>query len=109
MNYLFALLPLVLICSTALANEPQKTACNQPTIPQPLASDLVIKYFDKHVLQYKACITKFVDEQTAISKTSTDVAVANAAHDAAEAAIKESNDFIAAIDERNSHTQQGDQ
>lgn len=106
MKYLFALLPFLFIYSTVLAEESVTNNCKQPAIPQPLASDLVVKYFDKHVLQYKACITKFVADQTAISKTSKDVAAANAAHDAAEAAIKEANDFIAAIDERNSHTQQ---
>jgi len=83
-----------LISSPAMADEPAKSNCALPTIPIPQASDLVNKYYHKHVKEYNACIAKFIDEQEAISKNSPDVVKANAAHDAADAAIKEHNQFI---------------
>jgi len=43
---------------------------------------------------YKECINKFAREQQEISNSTVDVAKANAAHDAGEAAIQEFNDYM---------------
>jgi hypothetical protein len=89
------------VCTNALADDLTPNNCKQPTIPSTLASDTVKIYFEKHNKQYKLCMKQFVDDQRALSKSSQDVAVANRAHDSAEAAIKEFNDFTDALNERN--------
>ena len=102
MKYLLSILSATFLLSTsAMADEPVKHPCNIPVVPIPQASDVVVKYFNKHVLEYKTCIAKFVEEQSAISKSNPDPVIANAAHDAAEATIKEYNAFMALLDERN--------
>lgn len=80
--------------------------CKAPNIPIPQASDVVVKFFNKRVETFKKCIEKFVDEQRSASKTTTDVTKANMAHDAAERATKQYNDFMAELNERNSHIDQ---
>ena len=101
MKPLILLILATLISSTAMADEPAKHNCTKPVIPIPQASDLVNKYFHKHLKEYDACMAKFTDEQEAIAKNSANVGKANAAHDAAEAAIKEHNDFIEEVNARN--------
>lgn len=91
---MFATVP----CSAA---DPVKHNCEQPTIPITQASDMVLRYFNKRSEKYKACISKFVEEQRAISVKATDVVTANAAHDAAEAAILEYNNYMEKLNERN--------
>jgi hypothetical protein len=98
-----ALIPLMfatLFSSTAMADEPAKSNCTRPVIPPAIASDLVNKYYHKHVKEFDKCVAKFIDEQEAISKNSTDAAKANAAHDAADAAIKDHNEFIEEVNAR---------
>jgi hypothetical protein len=84
----------------ALAEEAPKNPCEKPALPNSQASEMVIKYFNKRVGAYKVCIDKFVDEQRAFAKQSTDVTKANQAFDAAEVAQKEYN---ALVEELNAH------
>jgi hypothetical protein len=119
MKQLISLSASALICMAALYGTPAmaddsapaaapKHECQQPVIPMETASDVVRKYFEKKHKKYSECITKFVDEQSAIAKNSTDVAKANQAHDAAEAAIKEYNDFMAILTERETRMHEND-
>ena len=97
------LIPLIfatLISSSAMADEPIKSNCTRPVIPIQSASDLVNKYFHKHVKEFDTCVAKFIDEQETISKTSPDIAKANAAHDAAEATIKDHHEFSEEVNAR---------
>ena len=89
-----------LISNQTFADDLAKSSCVQPIIPQPYASDVVLKQFEKKMDKYKTCITKFIDEQQDLSKSSPDTVKANLAHDAAQSAIKEYNDFMAARNER---------
>lgn len=81
--------------------------CNQPVIPQLQASETVRHFFEKKSKAYKECISKFVDAQKAIYSTTQDPAIALASHGAAEAAINEYNQFQSALNEQNSHTEEG--
>jgi len=101
MKTISALVLALLFSAHAFAGEQTNSECKIPTIPIPQASDVVVKYFNKHREAYEKCINKFVKEQQEIVKTEKDVAKANAAHDAAEAAIKEYNNFMAELKERN--------
>lgn len=83
------------------AEEAPKNPCHQPVMPNSQSSDIVIKYFSKHMREYKTCIDKFVKEQRAISTLATDVNGASKAFEAAEAAQKEYN---AIADELNART-----
>jgi hypothetical protein len=73
------------------ADDATKNPCVLPVQPNQQASEMVVKAFNKHLTVYTACIKKFVDDQRAISKNSTDPAKAQQANDAAEAAIVEYN------------------
>jgi len=99
MKSLLTLLSLSVLClamdNAALADEPAKHNCVQPDVPGKFASETRLKEINKKTALYKACINKFAAEQQEISAKATDVATANAAHDAGEAAIKEFNDYIA--------------
>ena len=101
------LLIATLISSTAWADEPSKNTCAKPVIPAPMASDLVMKYFRKHLKEFNDCTTKYVDGQQAIEKSATDKTVAAAAHDAAEAAIEDHNKFIEELNIRNEKASAG--
>ena len=81
--------------NTALADEPTKHNCVQPPVPGKFASEHALMEINKKTAIYKECINKFAQAQQEISKTSVEVAKANAAHDAGEAAMKEFNDYIA--------------
>ena len=89
------------VCAEALAGDVAHHTCVQPVIPQALAQDYILKLFDRKTTTYKDCINKFIDEQRKIYQTSNDVATANLAHDAAETAIKEYNNFLEQVNERN--------
>ncbi|MET3106874.1 hypothetical protein AAKU67_002374 [Oxalobacteraceae bacterium GrIS 2.11] len=101
MKTISALFLVLLFNAHAFAGDEATSGCKTPTIPIAQASDVVVKYFNKHREAYEKCITKFVTEQQEIVKSEKDVAKANAAHDAAEAAIKEYNNFMAQLKERN--------
>ncbi len=62
---------------------------------------MVVKYFNKHRLEYKTCVDKFVEQQKAIvdANASTNPQKAQAAHDAAEAVLKQYNDFVDKLNE----------
>jgi hypothetical protein len=107
MKSLYFALLISLACIQAMASD-TPSGCAQPIIPAAQASDVINKLFDKRHKAYKACIDKFVEEKQAISKNAADVPTANAAHDAVGAAIKEYNDFIAALNERNASLGQDD-
>jgi len=102
MKSLYGVLLVGALTGPAIADELTKNPCEQPTIPSVRASEMVTKYFNKHGVEYKKCILKFVDEQQKISKESTDYAKSNAAFQSAEAATKEYNEFIEKVNERNS-------
>jgi len=82
------------INNTALADEPAKHNCIQPDVPGKFASEQRLKEINKKTTLYKECINKFAREQQEISNSTVDVAKANAAHDAGEAAIQEFNDYM---------------
>jgi hypothetical protein len=104
MKSLLILLLSTLLTVHAFADEVVKSGCQQPPIPSTLASDLVLKQFEKHSKAYKECIDKFVSGQQIISKNSTDTSKANAAQDASELAIKEFNEYMTELNERNGRT-----
>lgn len=104
MRTLSVLLLASFFSSLAFADQPLASNCKQPTIPNPQSSDMVVKFFNKHHEEYSKCIDKFVKEQQAIYKGSTDPVVSSAAHDAAEAAIKEFNNYTALLKTRNDAT-----
>ena len=93
-----------LISAHALADEAAKPDCVQPVIPIPMASDLILKNFEKKKTAYNSCIAKFVEAQREIAKSDPDPVKANMAHDAAEAAIVEQNKFIDELNARNART-----
>ena len=92
-----------LIAGTAYADDANKHSCQQPPIPGRMASDLVMKSFSKRSETYKKCISDFVAERRTFvdANSKTNVPAAQAAHDAAEAAIVEYNDYIKQLNERN--------
>ena len=92
---IFVILFGVALCSAVQADEPAKHDCVQPPVPGKFASDHAVKEINKKTAIYKECINKFAQAQQEISKNATDIAKANAAHDAGEAAMKEFNDYIA--------------
>jgi hypothetical protein len=100
MKSLFLILLATFLSAHALADDLTKPDCKQPTVPNPMASDLVMKQFTKKKTAYDACINKFIDEQREIAKTTTDVLKANLAHDAAESAVKEYNDYMEVLNAR---------
>ena len=85
----------------AFADDVVKSECKQPVILNPLASNLATEYFNKRRDAYEKCINSFVKQQQDLMKSEVIVVKANAAHDAADAAIKEFNEFTAALNERN--------
>ena len=91
----------LLLCLNVMADDNDKNTCKHPVIPNTQASDVIVKLFNKRRDQYEKCIDKFVKEKQAISKSNPNTDVANAAHDAAEAAIKEYNAFMAQLKEHN--------
>jgi len=80
--------------NVAVADEPAKHNCIQPEVPGKFASEQRLKEINKKTAIYKECINKFAREQQEISSNSVDVAKANAAHDAGEAAIQEFNEYM---------------
>jgi hypothetical protein len=96
---------LSVLATSAFAQEAPKNPCHQPVMPNAQSSDMVIKYFNKHMLEYKSCIDIFVAEQRAIVKANetTDAPKAKQAFDAAEVAQKEYN---AMVDELNAQKPQ---
>ena len=98
-----AILPLIvgMALGNAMAADAPKNPCNRPEIPNRQASDMVMKMFNKHMLEYKKCINDFVVERRAFAEASKDGAASAQAHDAAEAAIAEYNEQIAKLSERN--------
>ena len=92
---------LFLTATAAWAGDGPVASCKQPTVPADHASDVVVKYFNKHRLEYKDCIDKFIDEQKAIvdANATGNPQKAQQAHDAAEVAQKEYNDFVEALNQ----------
>jgi hypothetical protein len=88
------------VSANAFAEDAQTTPCQKPEIPLRNASDMVIKYFKKHKDAYKACIQKYVDDQREIAKNTTDPVKAGEAHDLAEKAVVEFNEFAKELDAR---------
>jgi hypothetical protein len=101
MKSLFFLLTATLISSQAFADAPPQHNCTQPVVPNTMASDIAKSHYQKMLTTYKECMSKYVEDQQAIAKTATDMTTATLAHDAAESAIKEYNDFIAKLNARN--------
>jgi hypothetical protein len=99
MKFLPITLLLITLAAPAFADDLPKHDCQQPVLPNAQSSESVVKYFNKRLATYKACIDKFVEEQRAIAKQATDTAKANQAFEAAEVAQKEYN---AIADELNS-------
>ena len=85
-----------LLAAQAVAQD-APNPCHQPVMPNSQSSDTVIKYFNKHMLEYKACIDKYVEEQRAIAKQTADPTKSNLAFAAAEAAQKEYNAMVDAL------------
>ena len=104
MKSLLTFLSISLLSTAALADDSPKHNCKVPIIPSTQASPVVRKYFDKHSLEYRDCIKKFVDEQHDIEKITSNSTAQALAHDSAEAATKEYNDFMAVLNERNENT-----
>ncbi|PRC94186.1 hypothetical protein [Solimicrobium silvestre] len=102
MKLLFPFILAALFSTQVLADEPAMHNCKQPPVPGKFASATQLKEIDKNTRTYKACMMKFADEQQEISKNATEVAAANKAHDAAEAAIKEFNDYMKLRNDRES-------
>ena len=98
---------MALFVSQAHADDQPKSDCKQPVVPAVDASPLVVKYFYKHMDEYKKCISKFVAEQQGIEKNTADTVKQTIAHNAAESAIKEFNDFMALANERNEKIKAG--
>ena len=92
---------------TAQADDVAKPDCRPPVIPNPYASDIVVKSFEKHSRQYSECISKFVDAQRAIYTNPVDATQASLAHSAAEAAITEFNKYSEELKIRNERTTGG--
>jgi hypothetical protein len=90
---------LSVMSSATMAQEIIKPPCHQPPMPNDQSSDTVVKFFNKHRMEYQACMEKFADEQKALVETygKTDPAKANIAHESAEAALKEYNAFVDAL------------
>lgn len=101
MKHSSILLLSILFATVSYADEAQKYNCTKPVIPNPQASDVVTKYFNKHVKDYKTCVEKYVEIQRAVGKSAADVPTAAAANEAAEVVIKEYNGFMTELDERN--------
>jgi hypothetical protein len=101
MRSLHAVLLASALAAPAFADEVLKSPCETPTIPSVHASEMVTKNFNRHGVEYKKCMLKFVDEQRKIAAEATDYAKSDAAAQAAEAAIKEYNDFTEKVNERN--------
>jgi hypothetical protein len=101
MKALLATFLALALCGPAFADELAKHNCQQPAVPGSQASDLVVKQFNKHRTKYQECIDKFVDEQRAFQKSTTDVAKGNQAFEAAEVAQKEYNAFVDEVNKRN--------
>lgn len=91
----------------ALADGSVAPDCKIPTIPAPGSAPLVVKYFDKHMAEYKKCINKYVDDKRAASTKTADVTLANKAHDEAEAAIAEYNGVMEELNSRNADAGEG--
>jgi hypothetical protein len=109
MKFVVAALVASLVAGSAYADDANKHNCQQPPMPNKMASDLVMKSFNKHSETYKKCISDFVAERRAfVEAHSTDVAAAQPAHDAAEAAIVEYNDYIKKLNDRNAAAGAGD-
>jgi hypothetical protein len=92
---------LSLAAASAFADDAPVNQCKQPPIPSDQASDVVVKYFNKHRLEYKSCIDKFVEDQKAVvqANSTANPQKAQAAYDAAEKAQKEYNDFVDALNQ----------
>ncbi|MBV8667429.1 MAG: hypothetical protein JO269_13190 [Burkholderiaceae bacterium] len=93
MKFLLSALTLSVLATSVYADD--AIPCKKPVIPNPQASDTVIKMFNKRYDAYKVCIKKYVDEQHAIvdSEKDKNMEKARSANDAAEAAIKDYNAF----------------
>lgn len=90
-----------LAIGSAVAADIPKNPCNKPVVPNRMESDSTVKSFTKHMETYKKCISDFVAERREFSEHSTDKAAAAEAHNAAEAAIVEFNNFAKEVNERN--------
>src|ERR1700691_1477506 len=104
-------LPSVVLLASALAApafaaEGPKNPCEQPTIPDIHASELVTKLFNRRGIEYKKCMDQFIEEQRNIYKQATDAAKSNAAFEAAEDAAKEYNAFVEKVNARNERLSQ---
>ncbi|MET3106872.1 hypothetical protein AAKU67_002376 [Oxalobacteraceae bacterium GrIS 2.11] len=108
MKNISALLLIGLFCTLTYADESVKHTCKQPVIINPQSSDVVIKYFNKHVAEYKSCIEKFVEAQRNIAKNEPDKNKQVAANEASETAVKEYNEFFAQLEARNKQAGQDD-
>jgi len=86
---------------SAFADDAPVNQCKQPPVPSDQASDVVVKYFNKHRLEYKSCVDKFVEEQKAVvdANSTSNPAKAQAAYDAALKAQKEYNDFVESLNQ----------
>jgi len=97
MKFLITFVLASALTSQVYAEDIPKHQCTKPTAPNSQASDMVVKFFNKKLDAYRACIDKFVKEQREQSTLTLDPTTANLHHDAAEAAIKEYNDFMAEL------------
>lgn len=94
MKFVLILLVGGLFHITATADELTKPSCVQPPIPGRFASEHAVKVINKSTETYKTCMIKFADEQREVSKNTKDIAKANKAYEAAEAATKEFNVYM---------------
>jgi hypothetical protein len=98
MKSLVAILVVALSCAYASAQEAPKNPCKPPVMPNDQSSDIVVKYFNKHWKEYEACVNKFVTEQRDIANNTTnETTKRQQAWDAAEAAQKEHNSMVDAL------------
>jgi hypothetical protein len=83
-----------LFSAQAIAGDMASPNCKEPAIPIPQASDITVHFFKRHVDEYRKCLEKYIADQDTISKSTTDIATANAAHEAGEKAIMQFNEFM---------------
>ena len=80
----------------AFAGEVQNT-CEKPVSPNAQSSEHVIKYFNRRMTSYKSCIDTYVAERRMFANSSQDRAEAEKANNDADAAVKEYNDLVEEI------------
>ncbi|HEX7645603.1 MAG TPA: hypothetical protein VF472_25650 [Burkholderiaceae bacterium] len=82
-----------------LADEVKNT-CEKPVPPNIQSSDHVIKYFNRRMAAYKTCTDAYAEERRTFAKLSKDPEQAQKANNDAEAAIKEFNELVEEVNQR---------